>query len=303
MNEELQSTNEELETVNEELRERSDELKRVNVFLESILASLRGGVVVVDPEFLVLIWNRKAEDLWGLRSDEVRGRNLLNLDIGLPVERLKSALRGCLTGESRYQEAALPATNRRGKAVVCRVTCTPMTDDGDIKGVILVMDDDPRRSTTGSSRRPRANRPATGSRCRTPGPAPARDSPTPAIARDFGASGDSASSVYLFRAIDRGVLSSRPYHPIRPRATDDRPASAPEENHGGDLMLVLSRKINESIIIGEKIRITLTLIRGQHVRIAVEAPKAVPILRSELLATGPGPVEPGIALATTPREP
>ena len=142
MNEELQSTNEELETVNEELRERSDELKRVNVFLESILASLRGGVVVVDAEFHVLIWNRKAEDLWGLRPDEVRGRNLLNLDIGLPVEQLKSALRGCLTGESRFQEAALPATNRRGKAVLCRVTCTPMTDDGVIKGVILVMDED-----------------------------------------------------------------------------------------------------------------------------------------------------------------
>ncbi len=100
MNEELQSTNEELETVNEELRRRSDELKRVNAFLESILASLRGGVVVVDPEFLVLIWNRKAEDLWGLRPDEVRGRNLLNLDIGLPVEQLKSALRACLSGES-----------------------------------------------------------------------------------------------------------------------------------------------------------------------------------------------------------
>ncbi len=142
MNEELQSTNEELETVNEELRERSDELKRVNVFLESILGSLRGGVVVVDSEFHVLIWNPKAEDLWGLRPDEVRGRNLLNLDIGLPVEQLKSALRGCLTGESRHQEATLPATNRRGKAVLCRVTCTPMTDDGVIKGVILVMDDD-----------------------------------------------------------------------------------------------------------------------------------------------------------------
>ena len=104
MNEELQSTNEELETVNEELRRRSEELKRLNAFLESILASLRGGVVVVDPDFLILSWNRQAEDLWGLRSDEVRGRNLLNLDIGLPVERLKPALRACLAGEASYQE-------------------------------------------------------------------------------------------------------------------------------------------------------------------------------------------------------
>ena len=98
--------------------------------------------MVVDPDFLVLIWNPKAENLWGLRADEVRGKNLLNLDIGLPVERLKPALRSCLSGESAYQEIVLEATNRRGKAIICRVTCTPMTDGDAISGVILVMDDD-----------------------------------------------------------------------------------------------------------------------------------------------------------------
>ncbi len=53
-------------------------------------------------------------------------------------------------------------------------------------------------------------------------------------------------------------------------------------------MLVLSRKVNETINIGEDIRITLTLIRGQHVRIAIEAPKDMPILRAELVQV-PGP--------------
>ena len=117
MNEELQSTNEELETVNEELRERSDELNQVNTFLESILGSLRGGVVVVDRDLLVQVWNHKAEDLWGLRADEVRGKNLLNLDIGLPVERLKPAIRACLSGEvARPGDRRSTPTNRRGKA-------------------------------------------------------------------------------------------------------------------------------------------------------------------------------------------
>jgi two-component system CheB/CheR fusion protein len=141
MNEELQSTNEELETVNEELRQRSEELKRVNTFLESILGSLRGGVVVIDRDFLVLVWNHKVEDLWGLRADEVRGKNLMNLDIGLPVDRLKPALRACLAGETTYQETALEATNRRGKTILCRVTCTPMTDGDAIGGIIVFMDD------------------------------------------------------------------------------------------------------------------------------------------------------------------
>jgi two-component system CheB/CheR fusion protein len=139
--EELQSTNEELETVNVELRQRSEELKRVNTFLESILGSLRGGVVVVDADFLILVWNQKAENLWGLRGDEVRGRNLLNLDIGLPVVRLKPALRSCLSGEVSYREISLEATDRRGKAILCRVTSTPLSEGGAISGVIVVMED------------------------------------------------------------------------------------------------------------------------------------------------------------------
>jgi two-component system CheB/CheR fusion protein len=143
MNEELQSTNEEMESVNEELHRRTDELKRVNTFLESILGSLRGGVVVVDPDFLILIWNENAEDLWGLRADEVRGRNLLNLDIGLPVVRLKPALLACVSGEVPHQAILLESTNRRGKAIACRVSCTPMSSgEGRIIGVILMMSDE-----------------------------------------------------------------------------------------------------------------------------------------------------------------
>ncbi len=151
MNEELQSTNEELETVNVELRRRSDDFKRVNAFLESILASLRGGVVVLDADFVVQIWSPKARDLWGLGADEVRGRNLLNLEIGLPVERLKPVMRSCLAGQVTYDEMTLEATNRRGKLIRCHVTCTPMADDGVISGVILIMEDETTPAGAGTA--------------------------------------------------------------------------------------------------------------------------------------------------------
>jgi two-component system CheB/CheR fusion protein len=142
MNEELQSTNEELQTVNEELRTRSDELNHLNSFFESVLASLSAGAVVVNQDLNVLVWNHRAEDLWGLRADEVQGKGLLNLDIGLPVQELRGLVRAALAGESGRAEVVLDAVNRRGKKIKCRVTCSPLVMPGKKRdGVILMMEE------------------------------------------------------------------------------------------------------------------------------------------------------------------
>jgi two-component system CheB/CheR fusion protein len=149
MNEELQSTNEELQTINEELRQRSDELNTVNAFLESILTSLRGGVAVVDQDLKILVWNRHADDLWGLRSDEAVGHHLLGLDIGLPIERLKQPLRECLNGTRSFTEMQVEATNRRGRPIQCRVTCSPLHGpEQHVRGVIIMMEDLDAQSIT-----------------------------------------------------------------------------------------------------------------------------------------------------------
>jgi carbon storage regulator len=49
-------------------------------------------------------------------------------------------------------------------------------------------------------------------------------------------------------------------------------------------MLVLSRKKNESIVVDDAIVITVLEIRGDKVRLGIEAPKSVPIHRSEVYA-------------------
>lgn len=141
MNEELQSTNEELQTVNEELQHRSEELNQSNSFLEAILTSLQGGVVVVNRDLQVQIWNHKSEDLWGLRNVEVLGQNFLNLDIGLPVEKLRPAIRSCLSANPA-EIVTLVAVNRRGRPIQCRITCTPLTNTTqEVSGVILLMEE------------------------------------------------------------------------------------------------------------------------------------------------------------------
>ncbi len=47
-------------------------------------------------------------------------------------------------------------------------------------------------------------------------------------------------------------------------------------------MLVLSRKKNESIVIDDRIVITVVEIRGDKVRLGIEAPREVPVHRSEV---------------------
>ncbi|MCY3007623.1 MAG: carbon storage regulator CsrA [Planctomycetota bacterium] len=47
-------------------------------------------------------------------------------------------------------------------------------------------------------------------------------------------------------------------------------------------MLVLSRKTNESIVINNEITIVVVEIRGDKVRLGVEAPKEVPVHRREV---------------------
>ncbi|MDR1948014.1 MAG: carbon storage regulator CsrA [Spirochaetaceae bacterium] len=47
-------------------------------------------------------------------------------------------------------------------------------------------------------------------------------------------------------------------------------------------MLILSRKINEKIMIGDDIAISIIEIRGDQVRIGVNAPKSVKVFRQEV---------------------
>lgn len=49
-------------------------------------------------------------------------------------------------------------------------------------------------------------------------------------------------------------------------------------------MLVLSRKLNESIVIDGRIVVTIVRVEGEAVKVGIEAPKSVPVHRQEVYA-------------------
>ena len=98
-------------------------------------------MVVLGTEMEIKAWNRQAEELWGLRSDEVIGHHFLNLDIGFPVEALRAAVRDCLASRAeRAQVVVEQAVNRRGRAIECTVNVSCLIGEGTPRGVILMME-------------------------------------------------------------------------------------------------------------------------------------------------------------------
>ena len=49
------------------------------------------------------------------------------------------------------------------------------------------------------------------------------------------------------------------------------------------MMLILSRKLNETIVIGENVRVTLLGIDGDKIKLGVDAPRDVKVFKKELL--------------------
>lgn len=49
-------------------------------------------------------------------------------------------------------------------------------------------------------------------------------------------------------------------------------------------MLVLSRRTGESVVVGDEITVTILEVRGDVVRVGIDAPRSVSVHRAELLA-------------------
>ncbi|MBV8523741.1 MAG: PAS domain-containing protein, partial [Acetobacteraceae bacterium] len=119
INEELRSSNEELEAANEELRSRSEEFAQYRRYVESVLGSFDAGVIVLDRYGTAQFWNRWCENIFGLRSDEVVQRSFFDLDIGLPVHKLREPFERVAKGQETFSRINLQGIDRRGRNMKC----------------------------------------------------------------------------------------------------------------------------------------------------------------------------------------
>lgn len=142
MNEELQSTNDELQTINDTLRERTIEVDLARDFLDAVVNSVRMGLIVVDRDMTVIVWNRGCEELWGVRSDEAVGNALSTLDIGLPLDELRPLIGNAFVDPTFQTTVGLRAVTRRGRPTDVRVLCSPFksTMNGSVNGALLLME-------------------------------------------------------------------------------------------------------------------------------------------------------------------
>jgi two-component system CheB/CheR fusion protein len=141
MNEELESTNSELQSINSDLNLRTDEVEQFNVLLHSITGNIPLGAVVMNANLKVTVWNERAADLWGLRTEEVIGKPFFDLDIGLPTEEIRAMINEVLSGKPSHDEMVVEALNRRGTHIRCRVRASFFSDGGQSGAVVLVMEE------------------------------------------------------------------------------------------------------------------------------------------------------------------
>lgn len=124
-----------------QLRVKAEELDRMREYSENILESLNDGLAVVNRDDRVVRWNRRLEELYGLRHENAVDCRLSEIfDDGF-FETLRSARRESPDGAVAYR---VPMATRHDppRRVLVNLATTPLRDsDGAIAGSIVVIED------------------------------------------------------------------------------------------------------------------------------------------------------------------
>jgi PAS domain S-box-containing protein len=124
-----------------QLRMKADELDRMREFSENILESLNDGLAVLNQDDRVVRWNRRLEELYGVRHENADDRPISQIFDDAFLDTLRATRRDSPEGAVIYR---VPLTTRHEprRTLLVNMATTPLRDsDGAIAGTILVIED------------------------------------------------------------------------------------------------------------------------------------------------------------------
>ena len=124
-----------------QLRVKADELERMREFSENILESLNDGIAVVNRDDRIVRWNRRIEELYGVRHEDAVARRLDEIFEPAFLDVLRAARKESPEGAAFYR---VPLVTRLDGArrLLVNVATTPLRDsDGAIAGTIVIIED------------------------------------------------------------------------------------------------------------------------------------------------------------------
>jgi hypothetical protein len=120
---------------------KADELERMREFSENILESLNDGLAVVNRDDRVIRWNRRLEELYGLRHEEAVNQAFGALFDAAFFDLLRAARRESPEGAAYYR-VPLATRHQPARRLLVNVATTPLRDsDGAIAGTIVIIED------------------------------------------------------------------------------------------------------------------------------------------------------------------
>jgi two-component system NtrC family sensor kinase len=124
-----------------QLRVKADELERMRQFSENILESLNDGLAAVNRDDRVVRWNRRLEELYGLRHEVAVGRRLDEIFDQAFLEVVRSTRLESAEGGACYR-VPLCTHHEPARRLLVNIATTPLRDsDGAVAGSIVVIED------------------------------------------------------------------------------------------------------------------------------------------------------------------
>lgn len=141
--EEIQSTNEELTTLNQELFDRNEQLNLSRLYAESIIATIREPLLVLDRHMQVKTANKAFYEKFDTSEEETEGKSLYSLGRGeWDTPALRAALGSVLSREARIKDIEVRYSMKTGgERILLLNTARIFRKDNAEQLILLAMED------------------------------------------------------------------------------------------------------------------------------------------------------------------